>query len=314
MVRPLAGGAATQWNVFGASNDNVYFTANPVAGGSIAYMCSLCSGSSGILVGDQAGDPPTAVDNPGFAEPYVGWSPGGTELVDSLWTQAPGSGVYTAGIWGFSPTAAGAHHLILADPNPPTAQYQPGTFGQTAFAGPNEIVFADRADGNLWEVPANCNACSFPANAHQLTTDGTASAGDGSPVWTGQTIAGLRTPTPVLPPPPVVPPGKPVDEVSALKLASSKVRFGKRLTFEVTLKAPSKITIEILRHVPASGRGKHRKKAHYVVVGTLTFNGKAGLNKLLVSKLRGHKLAVGKYEAQVSAGGAKHVITFTIRR
>jgi hypothetical protein len=104
-----------------------------------------------------------------------------------------------------------------------------------------------------------------------------------------------------------------VDEVRGFKLAARTVRSGKPLTFEVTLKTAARTTIEILRLVPASGHGKRRHKAHYTLVGKLAFNGKVGLNKLLVSKLRGHKLAAAKYLAEVSAGGKPHSIAFTVR-
>jgi hypothetical protein len=69
------------------------------------------------------------------------------------------------------------------------------------------------------------------------------------------------------------------------------VHSGETLTFDVTLKASAKITIAILRYVPASGSGNHRKRAHYALVGTLAVSGKVGLNKLRVTKLHGHKLS-----------------------
>lgn len=53
---------------------------------------------------------------------------------------------------------------------------------------------------------------------------------------------------------------------------------------------------------------------HYIAVGILTFAGKAGFNKLLLSKLHGHKLPAAKYEAEASAVGARHIITFTVGR
>jgi hypothetical protein len=92
------------------------------------------------------------------------------------------------------------------------------------------------------------------------------------------------------------------------------VRAGKPLTFDVTLKAAAKVTIQILRLVPASGHGKHRRKARYRLVGVLTFKGGPGLNKLRVTKVHGRKLAPAAYEAKVAAGGKAHVATFKVRR
>ena len=82
----------------------------------------------------------------------------------------------------------------------------------------------------------------------------------------------------------------------------------------MTLRAPSKLKVEILRYVAASGHGRHRHKAHYVLVETLSFAGKTGLNKLTIpTRHNGHKLAPGKYEAKVLAGTSSHVVSFTIR-
>lgn len=107
--------------------------------------------------------------------------------------------------------------------------------------------------------------------------------------------------------------GKRIDEISGLKLAAGTVRSRKPVTFEVTLKAAARITMKILRFVPASGHGKHGKKAHYTLIGRLEFNGTIGLNKLRVSKLRGHKLPVAKCKGEISAGGKPHAIAFTVK-
>ena len=175
------------------------------------------------------------------------------------------------------------------------------------------------------EVKPTCGTFGEPdSQAVQLTTDGTSSSTDVHPTWTSATL----TPYPV---PGSTPPpssggsggggtgtgtGTPVitDEVSGLTLSSRSVPSGKSLTFKVTLKAASTIKVQILRYVPASGHGKHRHKAHYVLVETLSFAGKVGLNKLAFStKHNGHKLAAGKYEAKISAGAGSHTVNFTIK-
>jgi hypothetical protein len=101
--------------------------------------------------------------------------------------------------------------------------------------------------------------------------------------------------------------------ITHLGIAAHSVRTGRAVTFEVTLASAATITIELLRHVPASGHGRHRHPAHYVALGTLRFAGKDGLNRLAVEKLHGHKLAAGAYEAKVSAGGTPQTLTFTVR-
>jgi hypothetical protein len=107
--------------------------------------------------------------------------------------------------------------------------------------------------------------------------------------------------------------GEVSDQISAVKLAKRTVRFGKPVLFEVTLKAPATITIRLSR--AASGPGRRPRKATYKLLGTLTFQGKSGLNKLPVSKLHGRKLPVGRYQAQLAAtGGAEHTVSFAIKR
>ena len=149
----------------------------------------------------------------------------------------------------------------------------------------SSIAFAE-TNNTIWTVPAGGGTLT------QILTDAT------RPAWSPYTLPGSG--------------GGTGDELSKLTLASRTVHSGKTLTFDVTLKASAKITIEILRHVPASGSGKHRKKAHYVLVGTLTFSGKVGLNKLPVSKLHGHKLSKASYEAEVFAGGKAHAVAFKV--
>ena len=106
---------------------------------------------------------------------------------------------------------------------------------------------------------------------------------------------------------------KKVDELRGLKLATHTVRFGRPVTFEVSLRAAAAITVEILRFRPATGHGRHRTRAHYVVVGMRRFSGKAGVNKLLIVKLHRHKLLPASYQAEVSAGGRALRMGFTVR-
>jgi hypothetical protein len=98
------------------------------------------------------------------------------------------------------------------------------------------------------------------------------------------------------------------------RLSNRLAAVGKRFTIEVTLKAASAIKVRIMRHVPASGRGRHRHKARWALVETLNFSGARALNLLSVStKPDGHELAAGKYEAIVSAGAGSHTVSFTIK-
>jgi hypothetical protein len=118
----------------------------------------------------------------------LAWSPDGSELIDVDDTSAinvgtPGADGYSPGIWEFSATADGAHHLVIAS----TAAS--GLFSDPVFVGENEIAFA--AEDNICEVPASCDACSFPSGATQLTSDGRISVPDFQPSWTSQTITAI---------------------------------------------------------------------------------------------------------------------------
>ena len=54
--------------------------------------------------------------------------------------------------------------------------------------GSSKILF--RANYNLWTIPASCgrpSPCHFPADATQLTSDGTQETQDSEPSWTSST-------------------------------------------------------------------------------------------------------------------------------
>jgi hypothetical protein len=324
LVRPLAGGAASEWQTspqtsFGRD------AADPANGGLIAYTTNP---PIQVAIGNQAGTGTTIVaGQPQGFNPA--WSPDGNQLVDVDWTDSSSTGTgYSAGIWLFPAHAGATGREIVADPNPPASEFHAGSFNNPTFAGPNEIVFQARVGGatNLYEASTSCNACSLPGpGIKQLTSDGTASSPDTYPAWTSQTLtelghagtgtgAGTGTVTGTGTGTGTGAGRSTVDELQDLKLAARSVRAGKPLTFDVTLKAPAKITIQILRFVPASGHGKHHRKAHYTLIGVLTFNGKQGLNKLRVTKVHGRKLAPSGYEAKVSAGGKPHIAKLMVGR
>jgi len=212
------------------------------------------------------------------------------------------------------------------------------TFTSLTVTNTGEIVFDNGV--NVYELPASCWASNEgftltsgtvaptcgtfgqpDSQAVQLTTDGTTNSRDEHPTWTSTTMTPYVVPGSTPPPPSggsggSTGPTKPTvtEPVSSVTPSSNSVVSGKPLTFKVTLTTASTIKLQILRYVPASGHGRHRHKAHYVLVETLSFAGKVGLNKLAFStKHNGHKLAGGKYEAKISAGGGIHTVSFTIK-
>jgi hypothetical protein len=114
------------------------------------------------------------------------------------------------------------------------------------------------------------------------------------------------TSTTTTPPPPIT------DRITKLTVVSPTVHAGKPLTIAVTLAKAGKVSVVIVRHVPASGHGKHRHKAHDVTVGSKTFTGMVGHNMLKLLTIKGHKLSAGRYTAKLTAGGKTHSVSFVV--
>lgn len=198
-VRPLSpsGQTAAAWATEPDASTGVPgLEADPANGSLLAYFTDFSASPPNVLyIGNQANQSPTAL----IADPWAAsfaWNPGGTEFadVDGADTANAGAGDngFSAGIWMLPAHAGAVATEVLADPNPPPGLGDPNTFnGGITFAGPSELVFEAtyRGQRNLWEVPTSCqaNTCSFPASAHQLTSDGN----DSSPTWTAQTVAAV---------------------------------------------------------------------------------------------------------------------------
>ncbi len=291
---------------------------------------------------DHTSTDPASATQPAYAGSFIwglAFSQDGS-LVADVETNSDGSSkgiwVYPSGQTWQSSGSAFRSYWALADPdNNDGSQFDHGITGLT-FVGNNELVFS--ANYNLYSIPSRCwstptttssspSNCQFPQDATQLTHDGTSSAPDMSPSWTssttpiaaltaastgggggGSTGGGSSNTTATN-----NNAGSP-DRISGVRLGARTARAGKSLVFEVTLNGASRITIQILRLVPASGHGKHRRRAHYVTAGTASFSGKSGTNRLVISKLGGHKLQAGAYQAKITAGGGAHIMKFSVRR
>lgn len=194
-VIPDTGGSSATWTYYGPNNEPPFsFAADPVNGGLLAYV-SLVSvdnvDQDDLLIANQAASSATVV----ATQPdggYPAWSPDGSELVDATSPPPPLSGINTpAALWLYPASASATPRELISDPSSPST-----AFASPVFIGQTEIVF--EAENNLWEIPASCNLCTFPANAKQLTTDGTSAAPDSGPTWTSKTVIGPSNP----PPPP----------------------------------------------------------------------------------------------------------------
>ncbi len=120
------------------------------------------------------------------------------------------------------------------------------------------------------------------------------------------------TPTPTTQTTPAPPPPT-GDQIKKLTVAAKTVVSGKPVTVQITLATAAKVKVTIVRHVPAAGHGKHRRKAHDVTLGTKTLTGKVGVNALRLTTISGHKLVPGSYTAKVVSGGKSHSINFTVK-
>jgi hypothetical protein len=230
----------------------------------------------------------------------LSWSSDGRNLL-MVDPYAPNTGIY--------------EFAVAGDPNgtPPkpvtelVAQPAGWTFGQARFAG-SKIVFdahqqvAGKTNGDIYAMSANCTAtsCAFPASAVNLTNDAPADSAD--PAWTSATEP--------------LEPFRVVGGASVIKvtLPSGPIRAGRRFTLAVTLSASGTIVVKVVLRRP-SNTAKSAPKAR--TLGSLTFAGKAGSNRLSIGLVAGRSLAQGSYTATVSvrrSHAAAKTVHFTVGR
>jgi hypothetical protein len=310
----------------GLSADSIAPIVDPADASKIAYIGGSNCDSTGctypLLISTGSGtDTPVVYDD---VLKEAAWSPDGSTFADV-------EGGDQRGIWTYDTTAAiPSKKFTWALKDPLQTGADPGnstfdvTFSHVGWIGTSKIIFS--ANDNLWTIPASCGQngtpCSFPQDATQLTTDGTDQSRNTASSWTSATSS-------------LAPPsactgsncggnnctgsncggnnGGGGDPISKVGLASGSVKTGKPLTIEVTLTSATKVLVEVLRFVPASGHGKHRRKAHYKPLGVLAAQGNAGLNRFGLVKVKGHKLKPGKYELLISAGGKTYTLRFKVR-
>jgi hypothetical protein len=206
---------------------------------------------------------------------------------------APNTGIYetpVAGVPGSKPVSE-----ILAQP-------AGWTFGQARFAG-SKIVFDahqqanGKTTGDIYTIPATCGsatACSFPASATDLTNNPAADASD--PAWTSATatLAPLRVAA--------------TPRITSVKGPAAAVRAGHTVNLVVKLSAAAKIVIKIVRRQSTALRAK--------TIGTVTFAGRSGANRLAITRVGGHTLAAGSYTATLSVRGpnaAARTVHFSVK-
>lgn len=257
------------------------------------HVGSLPASSAAVAIYDNE-----YVSANGRGPTSLAWSSDGRNLL-MVDPYAPNTGIYEFAVAG-DPNAT--------PPKPVTeliAQPAGWTFGQARFAG-SKIVFdahqqvAGKTTGDIYTMSASCSAasCAFPASATNLTNDATADSAD--PAWTSATE-------------PLVPfrviGGASVTKVT---LPAAPIRTGRRFTLVVTLSAPGTIDVKVILRRLSTAKSTPKPKT----IGTVTFAGKAGSNRLSIELIAGKSLVPGSYTATVSvlrSHAAAKTVHFTVR-
>ena len=102
--------------------------------------------------------------------------------------------------------------------------------------------------------------------------------------------------------------------VIKVTLPSGPIRTGRRFTLGVTLSAPGTIVVKVvLRQLSSTAKSAPKART----VGSVTFAGKAGSNRLSIGLVAGKNLAPGSYTATVGvrrSHAAAKTVHFTVRR
>jgi hypothetical protein len=259
------------------------------------HVGSQAAGSVSVAIYDNE-----YVSANGRGPSSLSWSSDGRNLL-MVDPYAPNTGIYEF-------AAAGDPNSIPAKPvTEVIAQPAGWTFGQARFAGA-KIVFdahqqlAGKTTGDIYTMSGNCTAasCAFPASATNLTNDAAADSAD--PAWTSATE-------------PLVP-FRVVGGARVIKvtLPSTPIRSGRRFTLAVTLSAPGTIVIKVvLRQLSNVAKSAPKSRT----VGSVTFAGKAGSNRLSIGLVAGKSLTPGSYTATVGvqrSHAAAKTVHFTVRR
>jgi len=131
--------------------------ANPVNPAQFVYMgcwVSISGTTNYALRTAGGGTTDTMISYDDVFQHDPSWSPDGSQVLVSEEGDNPG-------IWVYGATPGSPFRRVLVPELGATA------FQSPQFMGSDRIVFVK--NGEIWAIPASCNACSFPASATQLT-------------------------------------------------------------------------------------------------------------------------------------------------
>ncbi len=209
-TRQLSTGAESAWSTGSSALRFPLPTPDPVDANQMAWVEGDDSPLYKIHINDREDNTDKIIAENSQPLGSLSWSPDGSHLIatdDTGIAEVDKEGTTVSQLYA---TSGGTSDAVT----------------QARFMGASKVVFAQ--NGNIYTIPASCNACTS-ANATALTTDG----GDSAPAWTSSTtpIAALQpvstptaNPTPGLTPTPKPSPTPPPSQPSLCVVPKLKGR------------------------------------------------------------------------------------------